>query len=213
MFPVSTPQSHRYYCSKKDSLLGLPSPEQAQQVHGHRQMGFLLSKGGCGQEGVRERLLWGAEVSWAPRNGIKCLIPGTHFVAVYLFHFTNAPVGFQAHESCARAENVSHCERTWLLWLAASRHPHQRQADVCDTQDTQQHRDSPQLMFMDKGRTIAEPEAHCMGFTMPCHQTQPPAAFMPEQRVLQNNWPGLWRAKAGSGWIFCFPPHWFIKHN
>lgn len=94
IFAVSTPQSHRYYCSKTDGLLCLPSPEQEQQVHGHRQMNFLLSRGGRGHQGG-----WG-EADLRSRDElsllkwVKCLITGTHFVAVYLFHFPNAPVGF-----------------------------------------------------------------------------------------------------------------------
>lgn len=217
IFAVSTPQSHRYYYSKKDGLLGLPSPEHKQQEHGHRQMNFLLSKGGRGHEGG-----WGEADVWSRdelslQKSVKCSTTGTQFVAVYLFLlcFTNAPVGFQTYKSCSRAENYSHCESTWLPWLAASCHPCQQQPHVpCDTQDThKQQTASPQLIFIDKGRTIAKPEAHSMSFTMPCHQKQPPAAFIPEQRVLQNNLPGPWRAKAGSGWVFCFPPHWFIKHD
>lgn len=64
MFAVSTPQSHRYCCSRKESLLGLPSPEQEQQVHGHRQRSVLLSaEVAVVIREVGERLLYGAERS------------------------------------------------------------------------------------------------------------------------------------------------------
>lgn len=75
-------------------MLSLPSPEQEQRVHGHRHMDFLLSKGGCGREGG-----WGEAAVWSRdelslQKRVKYLITDTHFVAVHLFHFTNAPVGF-----------------------------------------------------------------------------------------------------------------------
>lgn len=83
-------------------------------MHGHRQMNFLLSRGGRGHQGG-----WG-EADLRSRDElsllkwVKCLITGTHFVAVYLFHFPNAPVGFETHKSCSRVENYTHCESTWL---------------------------------------------------------------------------------------------------
>lgn len=69
---------------------------------------------------------------------------------------------------------------------------------------TQQHSASPQLISTEKGRTIAKPEAHSLSFTMPCHQKQPPAASIPEQRVLQNNLPGRGELKLGLDEYFAF---------
>lgn len=85
IFAVSTPQSHRYYCSRKDSLFGLPSPEQEQQVQGHRQVDFLLTKGGCGHQGGQgEAAVWGRD-QLSLQEWVKHLITDTPFVAVYLF--------------------------------------------------------------------------------------------------------------------------------
>lgn len=79
---------------QKGWFVQLTFPRAGAAVDGHRQMNFLLSKGGCAHEGG-----WGEAAEWSRdelglQKLVKCLITDTHFVAVYLLHFTNAPVGF-----------------------------------------------------------------------------------------------------------------------
>lgn len=81
---------------------------QEQQIHGHRQINPVSERAAMVTSKVGKWLVHASEMSPSSESRWKCFKTGSYFVAiVWLFHFTNTPIGFQTEKRCARVENDS----------------------------------------------------------------------------------------------------------